>query len=459
VELSARELAEALGGAVVSGAADARASAWSIDSRLAAPGTGFFAIRGARDGHDFVPDAFARGASIAVVADEVPAIGGHATLVRVPESAAALIDAGRFARTRLAHATVVGITGSAGKTATKDLTAAALAGSRQVHASPASYNNEAGLPLTLLGAPETADIVVTEMGARFAGNIADLAEVARPTVGVVTHVGMAHSGPLGGRKGIARVKGELLESLPGEGLAVLNTACDATPGLAARTAAPVLFVGRDPGAEIRISDVELDDELRPRFVLETSWGSAPVILGLRGEQQVENAAMAAGVALWLGAPFETVVAGLRDARGTSLRMELVRTADGVTIINDAYNSSPTSAAAAVRSLAHLRVGGRRVAVLGEMLELGSDTAAEHEAIGALAGAAGIDLLVAVGEPASALAAGARGTALVVRVVPDAAAATALLVEQVRPGDAVLVKASRAVGLERVADELVKGHES
>lgn len=459
MELSARELAAAIGGHVVAGALDVRASAWSIDSRLAGPGSCFFAIRGARDGHDFVPDAFARGATIAVVADEVPAVGGDATLIRVPESAGALSDAGRLARTRLVRATVVGITGSAGKTATKDLTAAALAGSRQVHASPASYNNEAGLPLTLLGAPETADVVVTEMGARFAGNIADLATIARPTVGVVTHVGMAHSEHLGGRKGIARVKGELLESLPGDGLAVLNAACDASPGLAARTAAQVLVVGRDPGADIRISDVELDDELHPRFMLATSWGSARVILSVRGEQQVENAAMAAGVALWLGAPIETVVAGLRDASGASLRMELVRTADGVTIINDAYNSSPTSAAAAVRSLANLRVGGRRVAVLGAMLELGPDTAAEHEAIGALAGAAGIDLLVAVGEPASALAAGARGTALVVRAVPDAAAATALLAEQVRPGDAVLVKASRAVGLERVADELVKGHAS
>ena len=380
-------------------------------------------------------------------------------MIRVADPAAALSDAGRLARTRLVHATVVGITGSAGKTATKDLTTAALAGSRRVHASPASYNNEAGLPLTLLGAPETAEIVVTEMGARFAGNIADLAAIARPTIGVVTHIGMAHSEHLGGREGIARVKGELLESLPGDGLAVLNATCDASGGLAARTAAPVLLVGRDPGADVRISAVELDDELRPRFVLETSWGSAPVMLGLRGEQQVENAAMAAGVALWLGAPLETVVAGLRDASGASLRMELVRTADGVIIINDAYNSSPTSAAAAVRSLAHLRVGGRRVAVLGEMLELGPDAAAEHEAIGALAGAAGIDLLVAVGEPASALAAGARGTALVVRAVPDAAAATAPLADQVRPGDAVLVKASRAVGLEHVADELVKEHAS
>ena len=458
MELSARELAAAIGGHVAAGAPDARASAWSIDSRLAGPGTCFFAVRGARDGHDFVADAFARGATISVVADDVPAVRG-ATLIRVPRSGDALSEAGRYARTRLGHATVVGITGSAGKTATKDLTAAALAGSRRVHASPGSYNNEVGLPLTLLGAPETADVVVTEMGARFEGNIADLAAIARPAVGVVTHVGMAHSEHLGGRTGIARVKGELLESLPGDGLAVLNAACDASAGLATRTAAAVILVGRDPGVDIRISDVELDDELRPRFTLETSWGTAPVILGLRGEQQVENAAMAAGVALWLGAPFEIVVAGLRDASGTSLRMELVRTADGVTIINDAYNSSPTSAAAAVRSLANLRVGGRRVAVLGEMLELGPDTAAEHEAIGALAGAAGIDLLVAVGQPASALAAGARGTALVVRAVPDAAAAAALLADQVRPGDAVLVKASRAVGLERVADELVKGHAS
>jgi len=455
VELSAGQLAQAAGGEVLLGAPDARASSFTIDSRLVEPGGCFFALRDARDGHQFIADAFARGATVAVVSRAVDALPADATLVRVTDPMVALAELGALARRWLSEAVVVGITGSAGKTATKDLTAAALADARRVHASPASYNNEAGLPLTLLGAPESAEVVVTEMGARFAGSISDLAAIARPSVGVVTHVGMAHAEHLGGREGIARVKGELLEALPADGLAVLNAACDASTGLAGRTVARVVRVGRDRQADVRVHDIELDDELRASFALDSPWGEGRVRLAMRGEHQVENAGMAATVALALGVPLDTVLHGLESARPEALRMELIHTAGGVTVINDAYNSSPTSAAAALRSLASLPVAGRRIAVLGEMRELGVHADEEHAAIGALAGAAGIDVLVAVGAPAVSFAHGARGTALEVRAVPDAAAAATLVEQTIRPGDGVLVKASRAVGLERVADELVR----
>jgi len=458
MRLTATELATATHGEVVDGDRGAIANGFTIDSRLAGPGDCFFALEGARDGHDFVADAFGRGATVVVVGRPVARAGpGHA-VVEVGDPLRALQALGALARARLADATVIGITGSAGKTATKDLTAAALSASRRVHASPGSYNNEAGLPLTLLGAPEGTDAVVSEMGARFAGNIRDLTAIARPSVGLVTHVGMAHAEHLGGRDGIARVKGELLEALPPDGLAVLNAECDATPALARRTAARVLLVGRAGDVDVRVRDVSLDAELRPHFVLETPWGTASLALTMRGEHQVENAAMAGATALALDAPLADVIAGLSEARSEALRMEIVRTASGVTLINDSYNSSPTSAAAAVRSLARLPVDGRRIAVLGEMLELGPHADEEHAALGALAASCGIDLLIAVGPPAASLVEGAReaGDARIeVHAVPDAAGATAMLHEELHSGDGVLVKASRAVGLDLVAEDVVQ----
>ncbi|HEY8216239.1 MAG TPA: UDP-N-acetylmuramoyl-tripeptide--D-alanyl-D-alanine ligase [Acidimicrobiia bacterium] len=458
MELTAGAIAEVTGGTVTAGSPSTVASAFTIDSRLAAAGACFFALQGERDGHDFVDDAFARGASVAVVARHVTTRASGST-VTVADALRALQELGGHARAQLASAVVVGITGSAGKTATKDLTAAAFRPTRRVHASPGSYNNESGLPLTLLGASDDTEVVVTEMGARFAGNIRELCDIARPSVGVITHVGMAHAEHLGGREGIARVKGELLEALPATGLAVLNAACDATPGLIARTSARVLVVGRESGVDVRIDDVRLDDELRPHFTIATPWGRAGIDLTMRGEHQVENAAMAATVALAFDVPIDSVVAGLRDARTAALRMEIVHTAGGVTLINDAYNSSPTSAAAAVRSLARLPVAGRRIAVLGAMLELGAHAETEHAALGALAASAGIDVLIAVGGPAESMADGARRAApgqIAIRAVPDAAAATAALSEEVHAGDGVLVKASRAIGLERVADEVARG---
>ncbi len=464
MELTARDLAAIVGGAVVVGDPATLVASYSIDSRTLVPGDCFVALRAERDGHHFVADAFARGAAVAMVSDEVDVPAG-ATVVRVADPLASLAVLARAARDRLVDATVVAVTGSAGKTATKDLTAAALATTRRVHASPLSFNNESGLPLTVLSAPDDTEVLVAEMGARFAGNITALVEVARPRIGVITHIGMAHAEHLGGRAGIARVKGELVEALPADGLAVLNATCDETPGLVARTVARVLLVGRSTDADVVVRDVVLDDDLRARFVLDSPWGSAPVVLALRGEHQVDNAAMAAAVALELGAPLDAVVAGLEIAQTAARRMELVRTAAGITVINDAYNSSPTSAAAAVRSLAHLPVSGRRVAVLGPMLELGSHAEREHAALGALAAETGIDLVVAVGSGAEPVAEGARAAAtthpsagadFAVVTVPDATAAAEFVVGEARAGDAVLVKASRAVGLESVADALVRG---
>lgn len=457
MRFTAQEIASACGGVVVSGPGDAPVTSFSIDSRTIDPGGCFVALEAERDGHAFVGDAVARGATATLVREVVPVPPGgtEPAVIQVGSPIDALTAVARHARDRLVDVTVVGVTGSAGKTATKDLTAAAIAADRSVHASPASFNNEAGLPLTLLGAPDDVDVIVAEMGARFAGNIRDLAEVARPRIGIVTHIGWAHAEHLEGRTGIAAVKGELLEALPSDGLAVLNAACDATPSLIGRTSARVLTVGRTPAADVAISDITVDDELRPRFALSTPWGSLSVALALLGEHQVENAAMAATVALDLGVPVESVVAGLASARGAAQRMELTRTPDGVVVVNDAYNSSPTSAVAAVRSLGRLAVDGRRFAVLGEMLELGAHADDGYAAVGEAVADGGVDVLVVVGSAMEPLVDAATHPGLTVHRVHDAGEAVILVLRELRSGDAVLVKASRAVGLEQVAEALVE----
>jgi UDP-N-acetylmuramoyl-tripeptide--D-alanyl-D-alanine ligase len=456
MDVTLAEIAAITGGALHGGPADQAATSFAFDSRTLEPGACFVALRDVRDGHDFVADAFERGAVVALV-EQMPTEAATGAWIVVPDPLAALAQLGRWARTRLAGATVVGITGSAGKTATKDLTAAALASSLAVHASIGSFNNEFGLPLTLLAAPMGTEVVVAEMGARFAGNIADLCDIARPDIGIVTNVGLAHAEHLGGRAGIARVKGELLEALPASGVAVVNADDDATPELVARTRARVVRVGaKADDAEVRTRDVRLDIDLRPRFTLDTPWGTVPVHLGVRGTHQVQNAAMAAATALSLGVPLDRVASGLAEAATASWRMQLQRSPDGVIVLNDAYNASPTSVAAALDSFAHLAPNGRRIFVFGEMLELGEQSEEEHARIGALAAETGVDVLVTVGPGTGPAADAARARGLAVVGAADAAAALEAVRGSAGTGDAVLVKASRSVGLDVVADALIAG---
>jgi UDP-N-acetylmuramoyl-tripeptide--D-alanyl-D-alanine ligase len=455
MEVTAAQLAALTGGRVVSGMPEARATSFTMDSRTLAPGGCFVVLVAERDGHDFVPDAFARGARIAVVTDDrlLPAPVG-AAVVRVDDAFTALAALGRAARDALTDPVVVGITGSAGKTGTKDLTAAALRPGFAVHASVGSFNNEAGVPLTLLAAPEGTDALVLEMGARAHGDIAALCAVARPSIGVITNIGLAHAGSLGGREGVARAKGELLEALDEHGTAVLHAGDPASAGLARRTRARVVHVSvGEAAADVRASDVVLDGELRPRFRLTSPWGSGDVELGVRGAHQVVNASLAAAVALTQGVPFADVAAALATVGPATSRMELVRTDDGVVVLDDAYNANPSSMAAALDALAKVDVPGRRLAVLGEMRELGEHSEPEHAGVGDLVGAHGIDALVAVGPETAPLAARARAAGVAVTEVPDASAALDAVTGYVHEGDAVLVKGSRAVGLELVATAL------
>ena len=313
------------------------------------------------------------------------------------------------------------------------------------HASVGSFNNELGVPLTLVDAPDDAGVVVVEMGARGIGHVAELCEVARPSVGVVTVVAGAHLEHFGSLAAIAAAKGELVESVPASGLAVLNADDELVAAMASRTEARVLTFGRHHG-EVRAEHLEVDDQLRARFVLRSPWGPVHVLLGVAGEHQVTNALGAAAAALGLGASPEAVAEGLARAELSAGRMHLRTAVDGTRVLDDAYNANPTSMAAALRSLAALPAD-RRVAVLGTMAELGPTAHADHDAIAALAADLGIEV-VAVAEPRYG-----RGAHHVAE--PAAVAVAAGLVGSGRGSHvAVLVKASRSAGLERVVDLLL-----
>ncbi|MFI5043354.1 MAG: UDP-N-acetylmuramoyl-tripeptide--D-alanyl-D-alanine ligase [Acidimicrobiales bacterium] len=402
----------------------------SIDSRDVMPGQLFVALRAERDGHEFVAAAAAAGAAAALVdrpVDGVPSIV-------VADTAAALTRIGSLARSRLPDR-VVGITGSVGKTTTKDLLASALASRFVTTASQRSFNNELGVPITLANAPGDTEVAVIEMGSRGIGHISFLCSIARPTVGVVTAVAAVHTETLGGIDGVAVAKRELVESLPVDGLAVLNADDVRVAAMAPHTEAEVLTFGTAAGA-IRASGVTIDLELHPSFVLESPWGSGRVTLGARGVHNVGNALAASAAGLWLGVGFDEVIAGLEAPTMSSWRMELLRSAAGGTVLNDAYNAGPASMAAALRSLSALPAD-RRIAVLGVMAELGASAPEEHAAVAELAADLGVEVI-------------AVGTDLYgVEAVDDPDSAVARLGE-VGPGVAVLVKGSRVAGLERVA---------
>jgi UDP-N-acetylmuramoyl-tripeptide--D-alanyl-D-alanine ligase len=436
----------------VRGDPDARVTSWGFDSRALDSGACFVALRDSRDGHDFVRDAFDAGAHVAIVdrpIDGLDALGSGRALVLVADTLAALQRVARTLRAERTDARVVAVAGSTGKTSTKDLLASVLA-PLGCHANLASYNNEFGLPITLCNTPATARVVVTEMGERVVGDLALLCDIARPDVGVVTNVGLAHAEHLGGVAGTITVLAELLAALPPGGTAVLNADDPSTPALAARTAADVLTVGTDATADIRFGGLELDERLRASFEID----GHRLFVPLHGAHHAANAAMAAVVAHRVFAlSYGEIEVGLREVERGRWRMELLETDDGITILNDAYNANPTSMSAALDALAHITVKGRRLAVLGDMRELGAHHDAEHAAIGMHAGALGIDVIVAVG-PGGAAIADAAGSAVESHRAPDAEAAGALVVTLAAPGDVVLVKGSRALGLERVAAALL-----
>lgn len=456
------QVAADVGGKLLQGSPAAVVNGVVIDSRAAYPGSLFVALAGQHvDGHKFVQDAFANGAVAAfvradkVAPNELP--GGHG-LVVVDDTLAALQKLASAQRRRL-QAKVAAVTGSVGKTTTKDMLAAIARTRGRVVATRGNYNNEIGLPLTVLDADRNTDVLVLEMGMRGPGEIRELAEIARPHAGVVTNVSPVHLERLGSLENIARAKRELIEQLPEDGIAVLNGDDPLVRRMAEKAPCNVLFFGCGDDNDVRASAVEVFGERGSRFVLHFRGDVVAVELPVPGRHHVMNALAAAAAALALGSSLENVVRGLAaaDEQRSAMRTELSTTSSGVRVINDAYNASPASMEAAIELLASMD-GRRRIAVLGDMLELGPLTEKAHADIGRLAAQHGVDLLVAVGRQArvvitAAIDAGMSPQSTV--MCNDAGQAANLVSTLVRHGDVVLIKASRGVQLEVVAERLAQ----
>lgn len=412
----------------------------SFDSRDLAPGQMFVALMAERDGHDFVPGAVEAGAVACLVARPLEAeVASHVTQIVVPDTAVALMDAARWARTRFPAGTMaIGITGSVGKTSTKDLVAAAVSPSRRTVANVRSYNNEQGLPVTILNAPIDAEVLVLEMGMRGFGQIDMLCRIARPAIGIVTRVGEAHTSMVGGLDGVARAKGELVEALPSFGAAILNADDERVLAMRSRTDARVITYGEADGADVRIDALWIGDDGAARFTARTPDGSVDVVLNVPGRHMASNAAAAVAVGVVLGVPLESIASGLATATTSPHRMRIMRTRSGATILDDSYNANPTSMRAALETLARLS-GRRRFAVLGLMAEL-DDPERSHGEIAREASAIGVDIM-------------AVGTDLY-GVAPIDLDAAIGLVTGLGDGDVILVKGSRVAGLDRLVDALV-----
>ncbi|MDJ0461311.1 UDP-N-acetylmuramoyl-tripeptide--D-alanyl-D-alanine ligase [Streptomyces sp. H27-C3] len=428
-----------------------------IDSREVGPGSLFVAFAGERvDGHDYAQRAVESGAAAVLATRQVgvPAIVVDDVVRALGALASAVVE-------RLG-ATTVALTGSAGKTSTKDLIAQLLERKGPTIWPAGNLNNEIGLPLTALRAAEDTQHLVLEMGARYIGDIRYLSSLVPPKIGLVLNVGTAHIGEFGGREQIAEAKGELVESLPSAeagGVAVLNADDPLVRAMSVRTKARTILFGEADDADVRAENVRLTQNGQPAFRLHTPTGCSDVTMRLYGEHHVSNALAAAAVAHELGMSVDEIAVALSEADTLSRwRMEVTERPDGVTVVNDAYNANPESMRAALRALAAMGTGRRTWAVLGQMAELGDDSLAEHDAVGRLVVRLNVSKLVAVGgREASWLQLGAynEGSWGEESVhVSDAQAAVDLLRSELRPGDVVLVKASRSVGLERVAQALL-----
>jgi UDP-N-acetylmuramoyl-tripeptide--D-alanyl-D-alanine ligase len=451
IPMTLAEIAEVVRGSVAPDVADLEVSGPSyVDSRRPEPGGLFLAVAGEHvDGHDY-------------------ATGAHAVLGTRPTPAPTVVAddtvaaAGRLAAhlVRRLPATVLALTGSQGKTGTKDYLAHVLATAGPTVATAGSLNNELGLPLTVTRADAATAHLVLEMGARGIGHIAYLCEIAPPDVAAVLNVGTAHLGEFGSREAIARAKGEIVEALPAAGTAVLNADDPLVAAMASRTSARVLTFGA--GGDVAWRGIGLDDLGRPSFELGHAGTWVSVTLLQSGRHQVANAAAAAALAVAAGMRVEQVAAALATAAPASpMRMDVRERADGLVVVNDAYNANPASMRAGLEAL--VAIGGRRrrrtVAVLGEMRELGPTAYDEHVGVGRSAAELGVDVVVVVGAEAAGIADGARAAASAPdEVILTAGRAEALtwVRENVSGSDVVLVKASRGAALETIADGLLEG---
>ncbi|GAA1395563.1 UDP-N-acetylmuramoyl-tripeptide--D-alanyl-D-alanine ligase [Kitasatospora putterlickiae] len=445
IPLSLGEIADIVDGAVAGDGSVTVTAPAVLDSRRAEPGGLFVAFAGEHaDGHDYAERAGAAGA-VAVLGSRPTPL--PTVVVEDVQAALRMLAARVVARLR-DGLTVVGVTGSQGKTGTKDLLGAVLSGTGPTVATAGSLNNELGVPLTMLRADAATRFLVLEMGARHVGDIAWLTGLVSPDIAVVLNVGLAHLGEFGSRAAIARTKGELVRGLAPGGTAVLNADDPRVAAMSALTGGPVLTFGRAAHADVQVRDLALDRLGRPSCTLRTAAGSAHLTLPLVGAHQALNAVAATAAALAAGVPLDLATGALGTASLSPWRMELRDLACGATLLNDTYNANPDSTRAALDALAAIECG-RRIAVLGEMLELGDGSAAQHRAVGAYA-AERADVVAVVGEAARPIADGAGERAV---LLAGREAAVDWLRDHLAAGDVALVKASRGARLDEVAAAL------
>ncbi|WP_433377477.1 UDP-N-acetylmuramoyl-tripeptide--D-alanyl-D-alanine ligase [Actinoplanes sp. CA-142083] len=443
IRMTLDEIAKVTGGRLVNASPSlAVTGGVEYDSRKIGPGGLFVAFEGEKvDGHAYAAGAVKAGAAAVLSTRDTGEPG-----VVVEEPLAALASLARAVVERLPELTIVGLTGSSGKTTTKDYIGQLLARHGETIAPAGSLNNELGFPYTVLQATEQTRFLVLEMGARGIGHIRYLCEIARPEVGVVLNIGAAHIGEFGSVEGTALAKGELVEALPATGVAVLNADDPLVAGMAPRTAARVLLTGESPSAEVKATDVTLDERGRAAYTISFNGKIGNVRLAVAGRHQVANTLAAAGVALSLGMAFDDVAGALGEIGiVSSRRMDVFVRPDGVTVIDDSYNANPSSTAAALRALAAMNPGGRHIAALGYMAELGEHERDGHEEVGRLAAELGVDRLVAVAGNARPILDGAsavQGWTGEAIFAEDQAAALEIVRGDLRAGDVVLVKGSR-----------------
>jgi UDP-N-acetylmuramoyl-tripeptide--D-alanyl-D-alanine ligase len=453
IKLSAREISLIVNGSLHGDENIMVTQAAVFDSRQAKAGSLFLALIGENtDGHNFCADAFSNGAVLALTTQVVAK-----PCVVVSDVMQAVADLAKFVRVQLADLTVIGITGSQGKTTTKDLLRHVLSVAGETVAPQESLNNELGVPLLILQCTEKTKYCIVEMGARHLGDIAHLAQIAQPNIGVVLGVGKAHVGEFGSREIIAKTKSELITGIASGGIAILGTYDEFTPKMVVPSGVKTLFFGEKNNCEIRAADIEVR-EGRAHFDLVTPKGRASVSLQLLGLHQISNALATAAVATALDIPIDSISAALSTAEVSSKwRME-ISTVGEIVLINDSYNANPESMSAALRTLALIsqETGGVSWAFLGKMQELGESSASEHAAIGRLATEIGIDHLVAIGnrEFLDDLADGDGGGESAVHYFENKESALSL-VKHLAPGDVVLVKASRAGEFNLLADAIVE----
>ena len=452
-----REIVEAVGGELISGDADSRVCGVNTDTRLLARGDLFFALKGENaDGHAYVPRALEAGAAGVVVSDVTAVPSGlGAAVIKVADPLWALGDLAGYYRRRF-DVSVIGITGSVGKTTTKEMLASILERKWRVLKNAVNYNNEIGVPLTLFQLDRTHEAVVIEMAMRGLGEISRLAVIAGPRIGVITNVGISHIERLGSQGAVADAKAELLAELPHDGIAVLNAEDGYFTMMSERFPGRVISFGSCEYADVAARKVRSLKDGRCVFALTYGGDSVDVTAPFLGRHNVYNALAASAAAIGMGVDLETIREGIEGCPSPPMRMELVESKAGYAVLNDSYNASPASMVAALRTLSALKGYKRRIAVLGDMLELGEYAAKAHKDIGSAAVDEGVAMLITVGDLARRIGWGARASGLpaeAIRAFSDASEAAAYLKGEVGPGDVVLVKGSRAMKMEEIVRRL------